>query len=293
MTSSMGNQTQSFQIMNKKIWKAIALATIIVWTGCQKEQPQRSLSDEVKTESYMEMAERAIQDPVDALTLRGGGGADCGEGGMPWPDCVVITDSGEDVYPRTITVDFGDDCYTPNGLQRSGTIEIVLTGDVRNEVGASRTVTVDLSLGEFMVMSGVRVLTNDGQNEAGDWVFSQSSDMDLQRGNLTVVRSYEGTRTWLSGHDTPACADDIWQRDGNGSKTVTNAAGQSGTVTIAYDAVVYDRPCGYPVSGSVTLQRNAFTRILDYGDGSCDSIAELTINGETYLFDLETHEIIE
>jgi hypothetical protein len=65
------------------------------------------------------------------------------------------------------------------------------------------------------------------------------------------------------------------------------------TVTVTHEAVVYDRPCGYPVSGTVTLVRNQFERIMDFGDGTCDALAELTINGTTYLFDLETHEIIE
>lgn len=32
---------------------------------------------------------------------------------------------------------------------------------------------------------------------------------------------------------------------------------------------------------------------MDYGDGTCDALAEVTINGTTYLFNLDTHEIIE
>jgi len=272
---------------------AIALAALTL-AACNKgEERALEATDEVRSESMLDAVDRAVEAPVDALTLRAGGGADCGEGGSPWPECVEITDSGEDAYPRTITIDFGDDCYTPNGLQRTGIIEVVLTGDVRNEEGAVRTVKFeDLAIGDFMTVNGTRTLTNTGQNEEGQWTFSQETSTTIDRPVLDIVRTYSGTRTWLAGHDTEECGDDIWLRDGAGEKTISNGMGET-TVTATYDAVVYDRPCGYPVSGTVTLVRNQFERIMDFGDGTCDALAELTINGTTYLFDLETHEIIE
>ena len=262
--------------------------------ACNKSE-ERALeaTDEVRSESMLDAVDRVVEAPVDALTMRAGGGADCGEGGSPWPDCVDITDSGEDVYPRTITIDFGDDCFTPNGLQRTGTIEVVLTGDVRNEEGTVRTVTFeDLTIGDVMTVNGTRIPINTGQNEEGQWTFAQETSTTIYRPVLDIVRTYAGTRTWLAGRDTEECGDDIWQRDGSGEKTISNGM-NDGVVTVTYDAVVYDRPCGYPVSGTVTLVRNQLERIMDFGDGTCDALAELTINGTTYLFDLETHEIIE
>ena len=272
-----------------------ALAFVAVALFACNKSKERALEaiDEVRSESMLDAVDRAVETPVDALTMRAGGGADCGEGGSPWPDCVDITDSGEDVYPRTITIDFGDDCFTPNGLQRTGTIEVVLTGDVRNEEGTVRTVTFeDLTIGDVMTVNGTRILTNTGQNEEGQWTFAQETSTTIDRPVLDIVRTYAGTRTWLGGHDTEECGDDIWQRDGSGEKIISNGM-NDGVVTVTYDAVVYDRPCGYPVSGTVTLVRNQLERIMDFGDGTCDALAELTINGTTYLFDLETHEIIE
>ena len=272
---------------------ALAFVAMTLFACNKAEERALEATDEVRSESMLDAVDRAVEAPVDALTLRAGGGADCGEGGSPWPDCVEITDSGEDVYPRTITIDFGDDCFTPNGLQRTGTIEVLLTGDVRNEEGAVRTVTFEeLTIGEFMTVNGTRTLTNTGQNEEGHWTFAQETSTTVDRPVLDIVRTYAGTRTWLAGHDTEECGDDIWQRDGAGEKTISNGMGET-TVTVTHEAVVYDRPCGYPVSGTVTLVRNQFERIMDFGDGTCDALAELTINGTTYLFDLETHEIIE
>ena len=272
---------------------ALAFVAVALFACNKSEEHAVEATDEVRSESMLDAVDRAVEAPVDALTMRAGGGADCGEGGAPWPDCVEITDSGEDVYPRTITIDFGDDCFTPNGLQRTGTIEVVLTGDVRNEEGAVRTVTFeDLTIGDVMTVNGTRTMTNTGQNEEGQWTFAQETSTTIDRPVLDIVRTYAGTRTWLAGHDTEECGDDIWQRDGAGEKTISNGMNE-GVVTVTYDAVVYDRPCGYPVSGTVTLVRNQLERIMDFGDGTCDALAELTINGTTYLFDLETHEIIE
>ena len=280
-------------MISPKSISALAFVAVALFACNKSEERALEATDEVRSESMLDAVDRAVEAPVDALTLRAGGGVDCGEGGSPWPDCVEITDSGEDVYPRTITIDFGDDCFTPNGLQRTGTIEVVLTGDVRNEEGAVRTVTFeDLTIGDFMTVNGTRTLTNTGQNEDGQWTFAQETSTTIDRPVLDIVRTYAGTRIWLAGHDTEACGDDIWQRDGAGEKTISNGMGET-TVTVTHDAVVYDRPCGYPVSGTVTLVRNQFERIMDFGDGTCDALAELTINGTTYLFDLETHEIIE
>ena len=272
---------------------ALTFVAVSLFACNKSEERALEATDEVRSESMLDAVDRAVEAPVDALTFRAGGGADCGEGGSPWPECVEITDSGENVYPRTITIDFGDDCFTPNGLQRTGTIEVVLTGDVRNEEGAVRTVTFeDLTIGDFMTVNGTRTLTNTGQNEEGQWTFAQETSTTIDRPVLDIVRTYDGTRTWLAGHDTEECGDDIWQRDGAGEKTISNGMGET-TVTVTHDAVVYDRPCGYPVSGTVTMVRNQFERIMDFGDGTCDALAELTINGTTYLFDLEAHEIIE
>jgi hypothetical protein len=276
-----------------KLLSAIALGTLAFASCTKTETKSIEASDEVRSESMLDLVDRAVEGPADAVTLRGSGSANCGEGGFPWPDCVEITDSGEGVYPRTIIIDFGDDCYTPNGIQRSGTIEIELTGDLVSEFGATRIVTFnDLSLGELMTVNGTRTLTNTGQNENGDWVFSQETYTTIDRPVLDIERSYSGTKTWLAGDETETCGDDIWQRDGSGQKTIANGLGQN-SVTIDYASVVYDRPCGYPVEGTVTLVRNQFERVMDYGDGTCDALAEVTINGTTYLFNLDTHEIIE
>ncbi|MGB2190617.1 MAG: hypothetical protein ACPH0C_06225, partial [Flavobacteriales bacterium] len=261
---------------------ALAFVAVALFACNKSEERAVEATDEVRSESMLDAVDRAVEAPVDALTMRAGGGADCGEGGAPWPDCVEITDSGEDVYPRTITIDFGDDCFTPNGLQRTGTIEVVLTGDVRNEEGAVRTVTFeDLTIGDVMTVNGTRTMTNTGQNEEGQWTFAQETSTTIDRPVLDIVRTYAGTRTWLAGHDTEECGDDVWQRDGAGEKTLSNGMGET-TVTVTHNAVVYDRPCGYPVSGTITLVRNQFERIMDFGDGTCDALAELTINGTTY-----------
>lgn len=278
---------------SRKLLSAIALGTLALASCTKSETKSIEASDEVRSESMLDVVDRAVEGPADAVTLRSGGSANCGEGGFPWPECVDITDSGEGVYPRTIVIDFGDDCYTPNGLQRSGTIEIELTGDLTSEIGATRIVSFnDLAFGEFMTVNGTRTLTNTGQNENGDWVFSQETFTTINRPLLNVERTYSGTRIWLAGYETETCGDDIWQRDGSGQKTIANGFGQN-NVTVDYDSVVCDRPCGYPVAGTVTLVRNQFERVMDYGDGTCDAWAEVTINGNTYLFNLDTHEIIE
>jgi hypothetical protein len=55
--------------------------------------------------------------------------------------------------------------------------------------------------------------------------------------------------------------------------------------------VVHSRPCGYPISGTVTVDRPVHEIVIDFGDGECDNLATITRNGNTYILNLDTHEI--
>ena len=267
-----------------------AAALALGLAACQKAY---DLSPETRAlgvdDSLVKMADRHLDGPVDAFTMRNMQDGPCGQESPFVPECVTVTDSGEGVYPRTILLDFGDGCTGPGGVTRTGTLEIVLTGDLHTEVGASRTVTFsEYGVGN-MTLSGTRVLTFDGANDAGQPTYSQQHDFTLTRNGHVVERRYTGTLTWLDGFDTEACDDNVVQRDGVATHVANNAWG---TTTRTIDAVVFDRPCGYPVSGTITVDRPVHDVVIDFGDGTCDNLATVTRNGNTVVIDLDTHEVV-
>jgi hypothetical protein len=259
--------------------------------SCQKQSDNtpetRALAAD---DSMVDFADRAIEGPADALTMRSSQFGPCGQGSSPFlPACVTITDSGEGVYPRTLTLDFGDGCTGPGGWTRSGVIDIVVTGDLREDVGASRTITfTDYTAGP-VTMFGTRTLTFLGDNAEGQPSYAQHHDFNIQRNGHTVHRLYDGTLAWLEGFDTDDCDDNVVQRDGLATHSANNAWG---TTTRTIEAVVHDRPCGYPVSGTITVDRPMHDVVIDFGDGTCDNLATVTRNGNTVIIDLDTHDVV-
>jgi hypothetical protein len=55
------------------------------------------------------------------------------------------------------------------------------------------------------------------------------------------------------------------------------------------EPLLIDRSCEYILSGTVELLRNGETTTIDYGDGTCDDIATVTINGVTEEISLNSH----
>jgi hypothetical protein len=274
----------------------VAAGTVLMTlSACHRDDNDAQL-DNAKDESVANIAERQMEASVDAAFLRqgsggnGGGTNPCGEGSPALPDCAEITDSGESDYPRTLVIDFGDGCTNENGVTRTGQITVVLTGDVYTEVGATRTFTTDNFQVNDVEITAEKVLTNTGEDAEGHPTFSRTADMIVSRNGHTFFRTAEGTMTWLAGYDTADCFDNIVQRDGTANHTRENG---NASITRVVDAVVYDQPCGYPVSGIVTIDRPFADVIIDFGDGTCDNLASVTRNGNTFTIDLDTHEIIE
>ena len=140
-------------------------------------------------ESVIDFADRHVRGPVDALTMRQSGNGPCGLDSPYLPECVTVTDSGEDVDPRTLILDFGEGCTGPGGVTRSGIIEIVLTGDM-SEIGSVRTTTFDNFQVHNMTLTGTRIFTNVGPNdEENQAMFGQDHAMTLTRDNHPVTRT--------------------------------------------------------------------------------------------------------
>ena len=262
---------------------------MVVLASCNRDdsgQPEtRAMASD---ESIADFADRHLEGPVDAMTMRQGGAAPCGISSPYLSECVIITDSGEDVFPRTITLDFGEGCTGPGGVTRSGVLDIVMTGDM-DVLGSVRTTTFDEFQVGNLTLTGTRVLSNIGPNdEESQALFEQSHAMTIERNGHIITRTYEGILAWLEGFDTEDCEDNVVERNGVASHSTASAWGNS---TRLIEAVVYDRSCGYPVSGTVTVERPVHNIVVDFGDGSCDNMATVSRNGNTYNLNLDTHEI--
>jgi len=196
---------------------------------------------------------------------------------------IIYVDHNDSTYwPKTVTIDFGSEgCEGPFGNIRKGTITIVVT-DRYLKPGSVRTVTFnDFYINNFKI-EGTKTMTNEGRDEDDFMYFS----VELTGGKVTtpagkeITHEFSRTRTWIEGELTPR-----WRWDDKyiiaGEATGINRYGILYTRTITTPLMVAIS-CRWIMSGIIEIQPEGHSLIvLDYGNGECDDVATITVNGQT------------
>lgn len=190
------------------------------------------------------------------------------------PDCVEVVESGEG-YPKTITITRSASCENDKG---DGSATITISGDMKT-AGSVQTMKRTRS-GDRGTMESTTVITNTGQNKDGDYVFSieQSKSADGERGGMS--RSYKGTAVMVEGYDTETCDDDVFIVNGTGSGSVETPRGTH-EMEETFTDVRIDRGCEHPTAGVIEKSGGRGDVTIDFGEGACDEVAQLTRDGET------------
>ncbi len=200
--------------------------------------------------------------------------------------CANITNDTT-VSPHVLTVDFGPtNCLCNDGVNRRGKIIVTYTGKYR-EMGHTHTITFDNYFQNDNGVSGTKSVSYTSNDASGNPKYDIVVDgqIVLANGNGTISWSSTRTRTWLSGFNTPAWNDDVYEISGNG--TITRANGRTFDMQITTPLHVALN-CRWIESGVVTITpAGANPRTLDYGNGSCDAQANYTVNGKTYTVTLK------
>ena len=205
------------------------------------------------------------------------------------PIISVISEPGS-FWPRTIVVDYGEGCKvsrfnTDRERIRKGKILIKVSGPMWIE-GSYREVTFeDFSINDFQV-EGRRTVTNQGVWDEGEYAGLKYFSVTLDGGTITtpegqvISKDVNRTRTFVEGEDTKwDTRDDIWHI--NGIATGVNRQGLAFTREIT-SPLWKEIGCRFITRGTVLIQaENRPDVILDYGDGTCDPLATITVNGET------------
>lgn len=199
--------------------------------------------------------------------------------------CATIThDTLSD--PRVLTIDFGDlNCTCNDGRQRRGKIIVTYTGQYR-EPGHIHTITFDNYFVNDNQVLGTKTVINNGYNNDGNLYYSIEVDGSIIRANdegtITFVSSRE--REWIEGESTPERVDDVYLVTGTASGTNSEGGSFTATITSALRRTV---ACHQFVSGTAEVTpANRPTRYIDFGDGSCDNQATVTVNGNEHIIQL-------
>lgn len=196
---------------------------------------------------------------------------------------IIYVDHNDSTYwPKTVIIDFGSEgCEGPFGNIRKGVITIIVT-DRYLKQGSVRTVTFnDFYVNDFKV-EGTKTVTNEGRNDDGFMYFT----VELTGGKVItpagkeITHEFSRTRTWIEGELTKRWRwDDKYMIEGEA--TGVNRYGETYTRTITCPLIIATA-CRWIMSGIIEIQPEDHSLIeLDFGNGECDDIATITINGET------------
>ena len=274
---------------------AIILTIFLGMSACQKatdfsEPVVRLAEEEALAEAYFS---EALNDAEEAGIVaqqnfyqnqHNGPGAPNGPGSTPGGPQVsgerIITieqvdgESDYPGFPKLITIQFIN-WQVGQGRIKNGTIYIYITGPLRLP-NTTRIITFEDFTIDGNLIEGTKTISNiDGIN------FS----ITLEGGKITftdgtfITREMERNREWIVGLETPFF---IWDDEFliTGFSSGINRDGVEYNHTIV--APLHKKmSCRWFVSGTIEMQNGDNLVILDYGDGECDNIATITVNGET------------
>ena len=197
--------------------------------------------------------------------------------------CVTAT---LDSATKTITVEFGkntdgtySNCMCNDGRNRRGKITVTYTGGNYKDSGSVKTVNLIEFYRNGNKVEGSRVITNLGRNTAGNYHWS------VQETNMKITRVDGKFHTWsstrdremLAGYNTSVWLDDEYQLTGNASGVIQNNINYTANITTPLHRLM---SCKYIDKGVIEFSNDkGATRVIDYGNGTCDNQATVTVTG--------------
>jgi len=274
-------KTRNYVIMT------LLLATLS-FIGCNKEEDTdsgRMTTEDVSTNNKMDAISNDVSEIAeDQLDQQSSGKMNHVS---ILPDCATVTTTVNGTT-WTRVIDFGTTgCQYYNGAMLRG--QIIISGSTDfsqspyvwtynfnnfyyNNISVSGTKTLSRTVQATTALATAHPVV----------VIDLDLDFTFPNGN-TYARTGTRTRELIEGYDTPHIfMDNVYLVSGSWT---TNGVNFSQVTTIT-TPVRIEISCAYKlVSGVIDIRRNTHNAILNYGSGTCDNIATISIDGGTsYTF---------
>jgi hypothetical protein len=191
--------------------------------------------------------------------------------------CATITN---DSLNGILTIDFGTACVGRDGRTRSGIIQINYSGGRYFDVGSTRTVSFINYYIDGLHVEGSRNIINNGFNSAGNmnWTITATNMMVTRPDGSWHSRSGQRNREMIAGYGDSLWVNDVYLINGTGSGTNNQGNGSTSILT----NLVRDNSCHWIIRGTIELTPTSRpSRLIDFGNGTCDNLGTVTMNGNT------------
>lgn len=273
----------------KNVYVGLAIVALS-FTACEKKQIDNE-TQSAKDNATSEMKFAEITDIMNNIGLDEDG-TEKDVLGLCATIAIEEDQSSSDGFPKVYTVDWGTGCTDDDGRSRSGILEVTIT-KAWTEVGSHLTFKFMDFFSNGAKYEGVLTMEKTAEDADGNMTI----DVELANGKLTwqtsdgedvVEYSFTRTITQTAGGATVEIDDDIFEIAGQGLGISREGLGFTITIS-ASEPLVLDMSCSYIKSGVIVLIPDGLSaRHIDFGDGTCDDKATITIveNGSTQEFTL-------
>jgi hypothetical protein len=293
-----------------------SLIASIVIIGCKKETSGSGLSDaqeeeaatlSSQSETETELVFNDVFDNVMGVNTDVGlggtgvfgrtasgtltGGRETGVDSIP--SCLTLTITRlnpSEKFPIKIVMDFGGGCQGKDGHVRYGKIITTYTGRL-TVAGNSATTTFDGFKIDSFSVQGTHKITNTtaaGSNQRQFTIDVTDAKISKPNGNYSQWSSHR-VITQIEGNGTPDLAvDDIFSITGEGHGKVKHGNDLYAWHSEIIEPLRKKFLCHWISKGTIKVTRETlasnspWVATLDYGNGTCDFLATLTINGVTH-----------
>jgi hypothetical protein len=269
---------------------AVAALGTLALQSCNRDKWEQTDSDVAGDNSLTEATENDLFKQSDEAATVGTVSFKDNDGQSVNGPCATVThDSASN--PRKVTIDFGtSNCVGQDSKSRRGKIIVTYTGRYR-DAGTVITITTQDYFVNDNKVELTKTITNNGVNASGQ----PSWSIEVKNGKITLANNggevtwnTNRTRLMTAGYNTPKILiDDKYEISGSGGGV--NAKGISYTVAITTPINV-DFSClqSRMVKGVIEFTRTGkAARILDFGNGSCDDQATITVGKTTKTITLK------
>ncbi len=277
---------RNFKTFGLVIISVITLSLVIV-VSCKKDesssQEDSSLSV-IQDDNFASDTYQDVSDLTDEAASKSNLKSTSSSENVILSDCATVTiDSSASL--RKMTVDFGSaGCTGEDGKVRKGKIIVTYSGRYWDN-GVVKTITFDNYYVNDYKVTGTKTITAGVKNTSGNRYYSESvtGTIEWANGDSVINWNAQHTREITDGSSTWRVSDDIYQLTGSTSGIDAEGEQYSSTITSPLIRKV-EHVCRHNyVQGVIEITPiGKSTRVVDYGDGTCDRWATVTVDGDTY-----------
>lgn len=281
---------------NLIVFASMILSSLVIFNSCKKKEvdneTQSVVDNALCEQQFMSIGPLVNSKGTDPAQA-GFRTSSCGDGLWLYPnasssglDTTINPSTGAYTYSvmPTFTIDYsGTTCPDIDNVVKKGKIFITpshkwsAVKTFSTVTTHTTTVTLDNYTVDGIKMDGVIKLIKTGNIirtiVIGGHCSNSSEGWDIY---------YEADKTTQISNDGQTIS--IW-----GESNGTTRDGRNFTTSISSsNPIIKKRNCKWISQGSISLTPEGFkTRIVDFGDGTCDNDATFTVNGQTISFKLQ------